>query len=165
MRRALPPTLLLALLALPVVGCRCDRRPASTPAAPAAPDEWNGAQVAWQPFEEGLAAAARDARPVCLVFFTSWCPHCRTYSRVFSDPRIVEASKDFVMIRLDRDQNPQLSQRYAPDGDYIPRTLFLRPDGTLAADIHARRDRFLYFWDENDPADVLRGLDEARALR
>ena len=123
--------------------------------------DWNDAQVAWQAYEPGMAAAKKEKRPICLIFFTEWCPHCANYSAVFHDPRVVERTKKFVMIRLDKDRNAELSRRYAPDGEYIPRTFFLASDGTPALDIHAPRDRFKYFYDEKDPASVMAGMDEA----
>src|SRR5262245_2473407 len=95
-------------------------------AAPArAGGDWNDGAIAWQPYEAGLAQAKKDKKPVCLVFFTEWCPHCANYSKVFHDPAVVTKSKSFVMIRLDKDQNAELSTKYAPDGQYIPRTFFL----------------------------------------
>lgn len=131
--------------------------------APAANGEnWNDAQIAWQPFTQGLSLAATQHKPVCLVLFTNWCSHCRNYSRLFSDARVVAAAKGFVMIKLDRDADKALSRKYAPDGDYIPRTHFLASNGTLDADIHAERPQFKYFYDESDPASLLAGMAEAR---
>ncbi len=123
--------------------------------------DWNDAEVLWKPYAEGLAAAKKEKKPVCLVFFTEWCPHCRNYSSVFHDPKVVEKAKQFVMVRLDKDKNDELSQKYAPDGQYIPRTFFLASDGTLDPAIHAPRDNYKYFYDEKDPAAVLAGMDEA----
>lgn len=123
--------------------------------------DWNDGQVAWKEYEAGLAAAKKEKKPVCLVFYTEWCPHCANFSHVFHDPKVVEKSKELVMVRLDKDKNAELSKQYAPDGEYIPRTFFLKPEGKLDPDIHARRDKFLYFYDERDPASVLAGMDEA----
>ena len=125
--------------------------------------DWNDAQIAWQPYEQGLAAAKKEKKPVCLVFFTEWCPHCANYSQVFHDPAVVAKSKDFVMIRLDKDQSAELSGKYAPDGQYIPRTFFLSSAGTLEPDLHAPRDQYKYFYDEKDPAGVLGGMSAALA--
>jgi hypothetical protein len=134
----------------------------------AAPDaraggDWNDAGIKWRPFADGLAAAKAEKKPVCLVVFTEWCPHCTSYSRVFHDPKVVEQSKRFVMIRVDKDKDPAVSKRFAPDGEYIPRTYFLSPAGDLEASIHAPRDKYRYFYDENDPASVLGGMGAALA--
>lgn len=123
--------------------------------------DWNDSGIAWRPYAEGIAEAKAGGKPVCLVFFTQWCPHCTNYSRVFHDPRIVERAKSFVMIRLDKDQNAELSARYAPDGEYIPRTYFLTSDGTLRPEITERRPSYKYFYREDDPAALLRGMEEA----
>src|SRR5437867_7489896 len=92
---------------------------------------WNNQGVKWVAYSDGLAAAKKEKRPVCLVFYTEWCPHCQNYSGVFHDDKVVERAKKFVMIRLDRDKDTDVSKKYAPDGEYIPRTDFLKPDGSL----------------------------------
>ena len=125
--------------------------------------DWNDAGLGWRPYEEGLAAAKKEKKPVCLVFYTEWCPHCKNYSGVFHDAKVVEKSKRFVMIRVDKDKEAEVSKKYAPDGEYIPRTYFLSPDGTLAPDIHAPRDNYKYFYDEQKPESVLAGMDAALA--
>ena len=125
--------------------------------------DWNDAKVQWQPYDAGVAAAKKEKKPVCLVFFTEWCPHCSNYSKVFHDPAVVEKSKRFVMVRLDKDKNAELSKKYSPDGEYIPRTYFLSSDGTLDPSITVPRDKYKYFYSESDPKSVLAGMDQALA--
>jgi len=132
--------------------------------APArAAGDWNDGGIAWQPYEAGLALAKKDKKPVCLVFFTEWCPHCSNYSKVFHDPAVVAKSKSFVMIRLDKDKNDELSGKYSLDGQYIPRTFFLSSAGVLEPELHAPRDQYKYFYDEHDPKSILAGMDAALA--
>ncbi|MRG93008.1 thioredoxin family protein [Polyangium spumosum] len=139
--------------------------PAPAPAAPRGNgtkgENWNDAQIPWQSYEAGMARAKSENKPVCLVFYTSWCPHCRNYANVFHDPRIVARARDFVMVRVNPDDEAAIGDRYAPDGSYVPRTFFLAPDGALLADVHAPRPKFLHFYDENDPASLLGGMDAA----
>jgi protein-disulfide reductase (glutathione) len=131
-------------------------------AAPAfAGGDWNDAGIQWQPYEQGLAAAKKDKKPVVLIFYTEWCPHCANYSKEFHDEKVVAQSKSFVMIRLDKDKNAELSKKYAPDGEYIPRTYFLASDGTLDASLTAPRTEYKYFYDERDPAQLLAAMDAA----
>ena len=151
-RRFVVPLLALTLLL-----------PAALPRLARAGGDWNDGAVAWQPYEAGLAEAKREHKPICLIFYTQWCPHCTNYSKVFHDPAVVERAKRFVMIRLDKDQNGELSAKYAPDGEYIPRTLFLSSDGVLDAAITAPREKYKYFYDEQDPKSVLAGMDAALA--
>jgi thioredoxin-like negative regulator of GroEL len=123
--------------------------------------DWNDSGIKWKSFDEGVAEAAKEKKPICLVLYTEWCPHCTNYSAVFHDAKVVEQSKNFVMIRVDKDKNPEISKKYAPDGEYIPRTYFLSPDGKLDPEIHAPRDQFKYFYDERVPGSVLGGMEEA----
>jgi thiol-disulfide isomerase/thioredoxin len=122
--------------------------------------DWNDAVIKWRTYDEGLAEAKKSKKPVLLIFYTEWCPHCANYSKVFHDPKVVEKSKQFVMIRVDNDKNQELSKKFAPDGSYIPRTYFLAADGTLS-DIHAPREQFKYFYDEKNPESVLAGMETA----
>jgi thioredoxin-like negative regulator of GroEL len=128
----------------------------------AAAETWNAQQIDWQGYEAGLARAKAEGKPLCLVLYTNWCPHCRNYSHVFDDPKVVERAKGFVMVRANADEEPELAGKFAKDGGYVPRTFFLAPDGTLAEDIHAPRPKYRYFFDEHNPASLLGGMDEAQ---
>jgi|SRR5579862_8699149 len=123
--------------------------------------DWNDSGIKWRSYDEGLAEAKKSKKPICLIFYTEWCPHCANYSKEFHDPKVIEKSKQFVMIRLDNDKNQALSKQYAPDGSYIPRTYFLSSNGTLDPDIHAPHDQFKYFYDEHNPDSVLAAMDAA----
>ena len=175
------PSIALLLAALASAGCgrrisegteEGDRAATSATAAPApaapprppptAGESWNASQIDWQPYEAGLQRAKAQHKPVCLVFFTTWCPHCKNYSHVFDDQRVVARARDFVMIHLDADAEESVAAKYALDGTYIPRTFFLSPDGTLDDSIHAARPRSRFFYDERDPAALLAAMETAR---
>lgn len=135
----------------------------AAPQSSLAGGDWNDGGIAWVEFEAGVAQAKAEKKPVLLVFFTEWCPHCTTYSKVFHDEKVVAKSKSFVMVRLDKDKNAELSKRFNPDGEYIPRTYFLAPDGTLDDELTAGRPQYKYFYDTVDPASLLAGMDRALA--
>ena len=125
--------------------------------------DWNDKGIAWKGLDDALATAKKTQKPICLVVYTEWCPHCANYSKVFHDPKVVEKSKRFVMVHLDQEKEKERAAKYAPDGGYIPRTMFLASDGTLVADAHAPSPQYKYFFDEKDPASVLAGMDAALA--
>jgi len=135
---------------------------AAKPAAKPSAEGWNASQIDWQPYDTGLAQAKTQKKPVCLVFYTSWCPHCKNYSHVFEDPRVVASSHDFVMVHLDADANEAVASRYALDGGYIPRTYFLSSDGTVDSSIHAMRPSSRFFYDEHDQGALLAAMDTAK---
>lgn len=124
-------------------------------------EDWNDANIQWQSYEDGLAAAKKKKRPICLVFFTTWCPHCANYAKVFQDQAVVDKSKSFVMVRVDGDKRRDLSDQFKPDGSYIPRTFFLSPEGKIDESLTAGREQYKYFYDEQRPAGILAGMDAA----
>jgi thiol:disulfide interchange protein len=130
-------------------------------AMPPRGESWNSSQIDWQPFEAARLQARAQNKPICLVISTTWCPHCKNYSHVFDDPRIVQRAHDFVMVRLDGDAQSDLASKYKPDGGYIPRTFFLGPDGELDSSLRLPRPRFQYFYDEHDPSSLLAGMESA----
>jgi len=133
----------------------------ATAVAYAGAEDWNDKQIQWQPYAEGLKEAKQSKKPICLIFYTGWCPHCANYSKLFSDPKVVEKAKSFVMIRLDKDKNADLSKQYSPDGEYIPRTYFLSADGQLDASLSETRPQYKYFYSESDASSILGGMDRA----
>ncbi|MCK6553989.1 thioredoxin family protein [Candidatus Binatia bacterium] len=124
-------------------------------------EDWNDAQIKWMPYADGIKAARESGKPICLIFYTTWCPHCANYSRVFYDPKVVEQAKSFVMIRVDKDKARDISAQYKPDGEYIPRTYFLSPDGKLDESITEARPQYKYFYNEQDAAGILGGMSKA----
>jgi thiol-disulfide isomerase/thioredoxin len=154
----------LALSAAPFVAgplsFSCYGVPAAAPFA-SAPADWNTGEIAWANYAPGLAAGKAEGKPIVLVFYTDWCPHCHEYSRLFHDPEIVRLSRRFVMIRVERDGNRDISAVYDIDGEYIPRTFFLTPTGAVLTDLGSDNDAFRYFLDERDPAELLALMQRA----
>jgi glutaredoxin len=126
-------------------------------------ENWSDGNIRWMSYDDGLAAAKKQHKPICLIFYTTRCPHCANYSKLFSDPKIVKKSKSFIMIRLDNDKNQELSKKYRPDGEYIPRTYFLSSKGQLEESLTEQRPQYKYFYSESDSTSILAGMD--RALR
>lgn len=144
--------------------------PAPTASSAAEPDagpplveDWNDAGIAWRSYADGIAEATKARKPIVLIFFTTWCPHCKRWSHVFSDPGIVALAKSFVMIRVDKDRSKVLSDTYAVDGTYVPRLYFLGPDAKLEATIQSANPKFHYFYDENDPGPTREAMEKALA--
>lgn len=123
--------------------------------------DWNDSKIDWKGYEEGLAAAKKSGKPVCLIFYTDWCPHCTKYSGVFHDEKVIDKAKRFVMIRVNKDTNPDLSSKHAPDGQYIPRTFFLTSDGEFRASIKAPRDKYEYFYNPQSSGELLAAMETA----
>lgn len=134
---------------------------ARAPSSDEGPTDWNAQQIHWRDYDRGLAEARAARKPIVLIFYTDWCPHCHNYSRVFFDPELAALTRSFVMIRVERDEHPELSARHDVDGDYVPRTFFLKPDGELRPELAGDNPEYRHFLDEDDPSELIALMQRA----
>lgn len=103
-------------------------------------EAWNAPAIAWKDLKSGIPEAVRSGKTVVMVFHAPWCTACRQYRSVFKDDRVVGASRDLVMILVDADADKTANGAFAPDGTYVPRTIFLSPDGEIRTDLVGKSD-------------------------
>jgi len=96
--------------------------------------------VKWTPFSEGVLAEAKaSGRPVIIDFYADWCSPCRRLDKLaFHDRSVIEAARDFVMIRVDFTQSgdhakESLAHQYSVSG--VPTVIFLKPGGEERVDL------------------------------
>lgn len=128
-------------------------------------EAWNGAQINWRSLQSGVKEATATGKSVVLVFHASWCSACKKYREVFKDTGIVEASRNYVMVLVDVDKDPTANGAFAPDGTYVPRTLFISPEGDVRSDLVSTADpEHPHSIDNKSPAELLslmqRGLPD-----
>ena len=90
--------------------------------------------IAWRDWSEDAFAASRsEDKPVLLTLGATWCHWCHVMDETaYSDPRVIElVNSEFIPVRVDVDQRPDISLRYN-QGTY-PSVAFLTPDGELLA--------------------------------
>lgn len=89
--------------------------------------------------DEKVAEASRSGRPVLIDFWADWCIACKELDkRTFSEPEVIEASKSFVMLKVDSTSAKDLQakavcQKYRVKG--FPTLVFLAADGKEVEDI------------------------------
>ncbi|MCI5122610.1 MAG: hypothetical protein D3908_15760 [Candidatus Electrothrix sp. AUS4] len=103
-----------------------------------------GGEIAWKGYQDGLAQARREGKPAIIIFYSDSCSACKRYKGVLRDKDVVAASEPFVMIRVNTRQQPGLSNNYQFDGNYIPRTFAVSPDGKIMHQLY-RPKRYKYF--------------------
>jgi hypothetical protein len=89
----------------------------------------------WGP--EAFAAAQRENKPILLDIGAVWCHWCHVMDREsYESPAIAEiVNRDFIAIKVDRDERPDIDSRYQAAVSAIsgqggwPLTAFLTPDG------------------------------------
>lgn len=107
-----------------------------------------GDNIEWKTFEDGLQAAKEQNKPLMLVIHKTWCGACKALKPQFADSKdIKELSKNFVMVHTEDDEEPKGDQ-YVPDGGYIPRILFLDPEGTVRKEFYnvGGHDEYKYYY-------------------
>lgn len=121
--------------------------------------------VDWKTWDDGIAQAKKEKKPICLVVYTKWCPRCRELAPMFASNEIAKLSKNFVMIRQDRDQTPAWLQQYAQTGAYIPRVLFLSSTGRLNAEITSGIAKYPYFYTSAQAPQLVASMKRALATK
>jgi thioredoxin-related protein len=66
-------------------------------------------QLRWLGFNEGLAKARVDNKPILLDFYTDWCVYCKKLDKeTFQDPAVsTMLAENFVTIRLNAESSKQ----------------------------------------------------------
>jgi protein-disulfide reductase (glutathione) len=125
---------------------------------------WNNAAIGWMDHKQGVAEAARTGKPILTVVQATWCQHCERYKKVFFDSKVVDLSKNFVMVMVDGDLEKKLSAKLGPNNQgYVPRTLFLKSDGQFRSELAgANAAPYSHFIDYETPAELLALMQKAK---
>lgn len=120
-----------------------------------------GKNYDWVSFEDAQIMAKEQGKPVMLVLHKSWCGACKRLKPQFAeDDQIAMAAKDFIMVNLSDHDHPR-DKRFAPDGGYIPRILFLDSDFTVRDEIKNQfgNPNYKYFY--TTPREISHSMDLA----
>ncbi|ETN85234.1 hypothetical protein NECAME_16850 [Necator americanus] len=72
-------------------------------------------EIDWVEWDRAIGVAKDLNKPIFFLIHKTWCGACK---------ELIELSKKFVMVNVEDDDEPE-DDKYAPDGGYIPRILFL----------------------------------------
>lgn len=104
------------------------------------------AGMPWLSPDAAVAQATAENRPMMVFVYTDWCPRCGELEPLFNESVIVQAANGLIPVRHNQDENPAWLQQLAQDyEEYVPRVLFLNPDGTRMA-IVSSHPRYPYFY-------------------
>jgi thiol:disulfide interchange protein len=111
--------LTLILLVLTAAGCF------------AASGQDSAGKIDWvKNYPDGLRLARESGKPALVYFTADWCEPCRELKKyVWSDKRVIEASKQLVNIYVDTDQDTETLAAYKVLR--IPTVFFLSPAGEI----------------------------------
>lgn len=85
----------------------------------------------YENFDEAQAVAKQHNKMMIVAFSAVWCGPCQMLARdVYPDPTWQKAAADFVLVKIDVDQQPAVARRFNVSA--MPTIHFVRPDGSVA---------------------------------
>lgn len=92
---------------------------------------FRGIQLAWyQGYDEMLAAAKKDRKPLVMVFYTPQCPWCKKlFNETLEDARIKVHKEDFVWGKVNGEGARDLARQYRVSS--YPTTFIVSPEGDV----------------------------------
>ncbi|XP_047461167.1 anterior gradient protein 2 homolog [Mugil cephalus] len=123
-----------------------------------------GDQLIWaQTYEEGLYWSRSRNKPLMVIFHLPDCPHSQALKKVFSEDNEIQKSLDeeFIVLNL---MYETTDKHLSPDGQYVPRILFVDPTMTVRADITGRYANRMYAYEPSDIKLLTTNMAKAKKL-
>ncbi|XP_029369641.1 anterior gradient protein 2 homolog [Echeneis naucrates] len=123
-----------------------------------------GDQLIWaQTYEEGLYWSRSRNKPLMVLFHLEDCPHSQALRKVFSEDNDIQRTLDldFVILNLVYETT---DKHLSPDGQYVPRIIFVDPTMTVRADITGRYANRMYAYEPSDIKLLLSNMRKAKKL-
>ncbi len=106
-----------------------------------------GDKIAWHSWDSALRVARSEGKSIGLVVYAEWCNRCKELAPVFTQSDVASAARGLVMVLQDQDENPTwLKEQLGAYGGYVPRVLFLGPDGNVREDLTSGHPRYPHFY-------------------
>uniref|UniRef100_A0A8C5A4I4 Anterior gradient 2 n=1 Tax=Gadus morhua TaxID=8049 RepID=A0A8C5A4I4_GADMO len=123
-----------------------------------------GDQLIWaQTYEEALYWSRWRNKPLLVIFHLEDCPHSALMKKAFADDKEVQKilDEDFIVLNL---MYETTDKHLSPDGQYVPRFLFVDPSMTVRADITGRYSNRMYAYEPVDMKILLESMAKAKKL-
>ncbi|KAG5843181.1 hypothetical protein ANANG_G00185760 [Anguilla anguilla] len=120
-----------------------------------------GDQLIWaQTYEEALYNAKTSNKPLMVIFHLEDCPHSLALLKAFANSAKLQslADKHFILLNLVFETT---DNHLYPDGQYVPRILFVDPSMTVRADITGRYSNRMYAYEPSDIGLLIENMQKA----
>ncbi|XP_046999783.1 thioredoxin domain-containing protein 12-like isoform X1 [Schistocerca americana] len=109
-----------------------------------------GPQYQWLDLEKAIEVSRLTQKPIMVIIHKSWCTACSALKPQFAESKeIEELSSNFVMVNVG-DDDKVVGSSFAPDGEYIPRIIFMSPDGEVRPEFYNEggSEAYKYFYSD-----------------
>ncbi|XP_029938395.1 anterior gradient protein 2 homolog [Salarias fasciatus] len=123
-----------------------------------------GDQLNWaQTYEEALFLSRSRNKPLMVLFHLEDCPHSQAFKQAFNENDKIQRilDEDFVVFNVIQET---VDQHLSPDGQYVPRIIFVDPSMTVRDDIIGRYSNRLYAYEPGDVKLLLENMKKAKKL-
>ncbi|NXJ77927.1 AGR2 protein, partial [Trogon melanurus] len=113
-----------------------------------------------QTLSRGLCFSSQ--KPLMIIHHLEDCPHSQALKKVFAEHKdIQKLAEKFILLNLVYETT---DKNLAPDGQYVPRILFIDPSLTVRADITGRYSNRLYAYEPSDISLLYSNMQKAMKL-
>ncbi|XP_037549621.1 anterior gradient protein 2 homolog [Nematolebias whitei] len=123
-----------------------------------------GDQLIWaQTYEEALYWSRSRNKPLLVLFHLEDCPHSQALKKVFSENNELQKilDEDFIVLNL---MYETTDKHLSPDGQYVPRIIFVDPSMTVRADITGPYSNRMYAYEPGDIKLLISNMQKAKKL-
>ncbi|KAM6904326.1 anterior gradient protein 2 homolog [Lycodopsis pacificus] len=123
-----------------------------------------GDQLIWaQTYEEALYWARSRNKPLMVLFHLEDCPHSQELKKGLSEDNMIQRmlDEDFIVLNL---MYETTDKHLSPDGQYVPRIIFVDPTMTVRADIVGRYSNRMYAYEPADIKLLKSNMEKAKKL-
>nr|XP_009929654.1 PREDICTED: anterior gradient protein 2 homolog [Opisthocomus hoazin] len=133
-----------------------------TTAKPKLPQTLSRAAGGTRTHEEALFRSKHSNKPLMIIHHLDDCPHSQALKKVFAEHKeIQKLAENFILLNLVYETT---DKNLSPDGQYVPRILFIDPSLTVRADITGRYSNRLYAYEPSDISLLYSNMQKALKL-
>ncbi|XP_006912028.1 anterior gradient protein 3 [Pteropus alecto] len=123
-----------------------------------------GDDITWvQTYEEGLFHTRKSNKPLMVIHHLEECQYCQALKKVFAQNKEIQemAQNNFIMLNLVHETT---DKNLSPDGQYVPRIMFVDPSLTVRADLIGIYSNRLYTYEPQDLPKLIENMKKALKL-
>ncbi|NXF44538.1 AGR3 protein, partial [Oceanites oceanicus] len=101
--------------------------------------------------------------PLMVIHHLEDCQYCQALKKAFAENEEIQemAQNNFIMLNL---MHETTDKNLSPDGQYVPRIMFVDPSLTVRADITGRYSNRLYTYEPQDIPFLIENMKKALRL-